>query len=216
MTDDNGGIALDAPDIRTLDIPQLRLSDATLKVRAKSSLIMHKWSEKAMRQLEGDQTGKAKEQKAPKNPDEEWKSAAYVLPGKEDLPDWEPGKYFFPAEAFKHAFLFGVGQLGDVKGMPKTKATAYVFIPEHPVLDFERVDLRTDITRNPTQMVYRPEFFGWSADLNIVYNAQVITIEQIVSLFNLGGLGGVGEWRPSAPKNKSGSHGMFEIESVIG
>lgn len=203
------------PDVRALEIPQIEIREAVLTLRGMSPLITHKWSEKAVRQLVGSQTGKAKEQKAPKDPEQEWKDACYVVPGREDWEDGKPGKYCLPASAFKHAFLYGVGQLDDTKGMPKTKATGYVFVVDDPILDFDSLSVREDITRNPTQVVYRPQFDGWSCDLHINYNARTITLEQIVALFDLGGFaGGIGEWRPSAPKNKSGSFGRFRVESV--
>jgi hypothetical protein len=88
---------------------------------------MHRWSEKALKALEDAQTGKAKQQKAARIPAEEWLAAAYVIAGREEQPDWQPGKYFFPASAFKHAFLYGVAQLDD-KRIPKTKATGWVYI----------------------------------------------------------------------------------------
>ena len=56
---------------------------------------------------------------------------------------------------------------------------------------------------------YRGEFKQWSTTLNIRYNANVMSMEQIVNLFNIGGFScGVGEWRPE----KGGSNGMFHVE----
>lgn len=207
----------DEPDIRSIEIPQLDVRQAILHVVGISPLIMHRWSEKAAKALEDAQTGKAKQQKAPRVPEEEFVAAAYIIAGKEEEPDWQPGKYYFPSTAFKHAFLYGVSQLGDVKTMPKTKATGWVYVDADPVLDFERVELRTDIGRNPTQPIYRPYFFNWSCDLQVGYNGRTISLEQVVSLFDLGGFsGGIGEWRPSSPKNKSGSFGRFRVERVTG
>lgn len=203
-------------DIRHIQIPALNIGQAILHVVGISPIIMHKWSEKAANLLEANVTGKAKQQKAARDPDQDWRDAAYVIPGKENLPDWQPGKYFLPAAMFKHAFLYGVSQLGDVKTMPKTKATGWVYVDQDPVLQFDSCDLRRDIGRNPTQPVYRPQFNNWSADLQVGYNANAITLEQVVSLFDLGGFsGGIGEWRPSSPKNKSGSYGRFRIEKVV-
>lgn len=211
-----GGLAQTATaDIRTLEIPQLEIKEAVLTLAGMSPLICHRWSHKAISELEGSQTGKAKQQRAPKDPEQEWRDACYIIPGREDWEDWQPGKYCLPASAFKHAFLYGVGQLDDTKGMPKTKATGYIFVVEDPELKFESVSLRRDITRNPTQMVYRPQFNDWSVELLINYNSRTITLEQIVSLFDLGGFaGGICEWRPSAPKNKSGSYGRFRVTQV--
>jgi len=201
-------------DIREIAIPELDVRQAVLHLVGISPLIVHKWSTKALKALEDAQTGKARQQKAARVPDEEWLAAAYVIAGKEDLPDWQPGKYFVPASAFKHAFLYGVAQLDD-KRIPKTRATGWVYVDADPVLEFESVTLRTDIGRNPTQPIYRPMFNGWALDLFVGFNARAITVEQVVSIMDLGGFaGGIGEWRPSAPKNKSGSYGRFRVERV--
>lgn len=55
---------------------------------------------------------------------------------------------------------------------------------------------------------YRPEFKHWRVKLPIKYNADKISLEQLVNLFNLAGFGvGVGEWRPE----KDGQYGMFHV-----
>lgn len=56
---------------------------------------------------------------------------------------------------------------------------------------------------------YRAEFKDWATSLIIKFNANAISISQIVNLFNAGGFAnGVGEWRPA----KDGSYGTFHIE----
>jgi hypothetical protein len=180
-----------------------------------SPLIMHRWSEKALRTLADSQTGKAKTPRQPKQPEQEALAASYVLPGHEDDPD-QPGKFYFPAPAFKHAFLYGVSQLDDVKQFPKTKATGWVFIDGDPILGFQEVVRREDVGRNPTQMLYRLQFNDWGCDLSVTYNSNAITLEQVAALFDLGGVGGVGEWRPTSPKNKSGDFGRFHVGGVQG
>jgi hypothetical protein len=201
-------------DIREIAIPELEMRQAILNIVGISGLIQHQWSKKALAQIEGKQTGKAMQQKTARVPDEEWVAAAYIVPGKEELIDWKPGKYFHPASAFKHAFLYGVSQLDD-KRIPKTKATGWLFVDRDPVLDFSGVVLRTDIGRNPTQPVYRPEFTDWSCELFVSFNARTVSLEQVVAIMDLGLFcGGIGEWRPSAPKNKSGSFGRARVKSV--
>ena len=189
------------------------MRSAVIHLEGVSPLIMHRWSEKALKTLEDSQTGKAKGQRTPKVPEEEAMAAAYVVPGQEDA-DNAPGKFYFPAPALKHSFLYGCSQLDDIKNFPKSRATGWVFIDRDPILGFDEVVMRTDVGRNPTQMVYRLMFNGWSADLDITYNANTITLEQIAALFDLGGTGGVGEWRPTSPKNKSGDHGRFRVAGV--
>jgi hypothetical protein len=177
---------------------------------------MHKWSDKALKMLEDSQTGRAKGQREAKQPLEEARAGAYVVPGREDWEDGKPGKYCFPAPAFKHAFLYGVSQLDDTKKFPKTKTTGWVFVNSDPVLRFAEMAMRSDVGRigQGTSMVYRFMFTGWEVDLDVTYNANTITVEQVAALFDLGGTGGVGEWRPTSPKNKSGDFGRFVVLGV--
>jgi len=201
-----------APTQRELVIPEVETRRAILEVRAVSPLIMHAWSTKALRTLEDSQTGKAKQKKGPRNPEEEWRAACYIVPGREDWDDGAQGKYYFPASAFKHAFLYGVGQLDDTRSFPKSRATGWVFVVSDPILNFESLTWRTDIGRNPTQPVYRPQFDGWGCDVTVDYDGHSITLEQVVSLMDRGLFtGGIGEWRPSAPKNKSGGYGRARV-----
>lgn len=203
-----------APSTQEIQIPQLDFRPVVLTIQGTSPLIMNRWSEKAMKQIEDKQTGKAAQKKAARNPEAEYKDAAYVVTGGEDLPDWEPGKYFFPASAFKHAFLFGVAQLNDVKTFPKTRATGWFFPTlDEPVLGFDSVTLRKgDIGRNPTRPLYRPQFNNWRIDLPIEYEAFSITLEQVIAILDRGlQMGGIGEWRPSAPTNKTGMFGRARV-----
>jgi len=76
--------------------------------------------------------------------------------------------------------------------------------------------MRTDrvtIGMGTTDIRYRAEFKEWSADVPIVFNEGVISLEQLVNLFKIAGFGvGVGEWRPE----RDGIHGTWDVEGVIG
>jgi len=210
---------VEAPeDIRTIELPVIVERNASVTVKGITPLIVHRFDEKAQKMMEDKTTGVAMDKKPLRNPEELWRDAAYVVPGCEKMKDWTPGKYYFPASAFKHVFLYGVALLGDTKKMPKNKATGYMFPGEDPVLQFESVSLRKDTVRiqSGTAMIaYRPQFNEWSCDLDFSYDGNAITLEQVVALLDRGGFaGGIGEWRPSSPKNKSGSYGRFRVESV--
>ena len=58
---------------------------------------------------------------------------------------------------------------------------------------------------------YRAQYFPWSVDLVIEYPPSQISIESIVALVDAGGIGGVGEWRPSSPKGATGSYGTWSV-----
>jgi hypothetical protein len=71
--------------------------------------------------------------------------------------------------------------------------------------------MREDMVRvgmGSADLRYRGEFKEWKTTFSIRFNKNVLSIEQIVLLFNTAGFAiGVGEWRPE----KNGSHGMFHV-----
>lgn len=212
---DNGAKAALAAE--AFDIPRPEVRGVTLELEGLSGLIMHRWSEQALKQLEGSQTGKAKALKKARNGEEEAHAAAYVVPGCEDWEHGKPGKYCFPAAAFKHAFLYGVSLVDDRSNFPKTKAASWVFVDDDPVLGFDSMVIRTDtgrIGKGTSTMIYRPMFTDWRLNLDVSFASNFITAEQVAAIFDLGGTGGIGDWRPTSPNNKSGSYGRFRVVGI--
>lgn len=190
-------IKIPAPDIRVLNVV----------VAGTSPLIVHRFAEKAKKQIEDKQGKRARGAREIRDPHAEYEAACYTLNGK--------GKYGFKANAFKLAM---VDACAFCEGITKTFAKG-VFFVMGDVLEIKGARrMRTDMVRVPpgpqgrADIRYRPEWEKWSIDLQIRYNAQLITAEQLVNLLTLAGLHvGVGEQRPSAPK-KPGSNGMFEVQ----
>ena len=55
---------------------------------------------------------------------------------------------------------------------------------------------------------YRGEFWPWWVTIEVKHNANLLSAEQIVNLFNTSGFGvGVGEWRPE----RDGQFGRFHV-----
>jgi hypothetical protein len=215
----NGAVSSEAElarIVKAIEIPRLEEHHAVAQVRGLSPLIVHRFTEKARKQMEDKQTGKASGGKQLREPEKEARDAAYVVPGQERASDGTAGKYCVPAAAFKHAFLYGVAQLDDKTKFPKSRATGWFMVADDPILEFESMVFRSDVGRiagGTPQHVYRPQFNEWGCQLIFTYNT--ISLEQAVALLDRGGRqGGIGDWRPSAPKNKTGSFGRFEVLNV--
>jgi hypothetical protein len=76
--------------------------------------------------------------------------------------------------------------------------------------------MREDMVRLETGVAdirYRPGFPEWSAVLPITFNASLLSVKSLIHLVDGAGQGGVGEWRPSAPKSASGSYGTFRVDT---
>lgn len=176
-------------------------------------LIVHRFSEKAKRKMLDKMQGR-KSPKEAKDPEAEFKAAAYIL-----------GKgYGFPAVGFKAAtvsaarfypkndvtmtglrqFLFVHGEIGS-DGM--------MLVPIFGAEDGnEWPRMREDVVGvgQGTDLRYRPEFWPWRVDLRVTYVASALTRGSVLSLIDAGGMGvGVGEWRPE----RRGDFGTFKVDT---
>lgn len=197
-----------------LELPALEIQRVRITIESFSSLITHQFSEKARKEMEDKQGGKANTGRKAKNPEEEFRASLYVVPGKENDPD-EPGKFYFPAIAFKSA---AIGGCRTVDGLTMAGTKGLFFVDADPILRFREMRMRQDTVRlesGVADLRYRGEFLDWSCDLNVSFNSRAITLAQIVNLFNVGGFSiGVGEWRPTPKKGQSGNHGRFTVTAV--
>lgn len=187
-----------------------RIAEETLSVPivGTSPLIMHKFAEKAKKQMLDAMQGR-RTPKEPKEPEKEYEGCFYKL---------EDGRYGFPADAFKQAtvgsarfygkevtmkglnqFLFFRGEVGD-DGRQMV------------AIDGE-ASMREDIVRvgnGGSDIRYRPQFWPWSASLEVTFFTSVLTRDSVLSFIDAGGLAlGIGDWRPE----KRGTFGTYRIDT---
>ena len=71
--------------------------------------------------------------------------------------------------------------------------------------------MREDMVRvgmGTADIRHRAEFETWGAVLRVKFNANVLSAEQVIGLFEAGGFGvGIGDWRPE----KDGVNGRFHV-----
>ena len=188
-------------DAEEVKLAGLAVDHITLRLVGLSPLIVHKWSEKAKKQMLDKQMKVASQGKAAKDPEQDYRESLYIR---------DDGSYGFPAVAFKAAavragtycdmkmvFLRGAfhveGDLVRIEGEPE------------PREDMVRVGMGTADIR------YRPQFPKWATELDITYNSRALTVGQLVNLFEIAGFAvGVGEWRPE----KDGQFGRFRVEAI--
>lgn len=194
-------------------IPAINIQLFNIKLVGDSPLIVHKWDEKAKKEMLDKHMKKATKGKEIRNPFMEYVKSLYWLteipenPTQEDI---ENAKFGFPTVAFKSAAVDAGYQAGLTKNKTISRGAFHVMgdmaeIIGTPLMreDMVRVGMGTPDLR------YRAEFKKWSVNLTIRYNANVMSIEQIINLFNMGGFAcGIGEWRPA----KDGSYGMYHVE----
>lgn len=199
------GMSTDAP-LLAID----RIAEETIQVPiiGVTPLIMHRFSEKAKRQMLDAAQGK-QTPKQPKDPQAEYEAAFYRV--GED-------KYGLPADAFKQATVGAARFYG--KAVSMTALKQFVFVRGElgddgralVVISGAEPKMREDVVRvgrGGTDLRYRPEFYPWSATLDVTYFTSVITRGSVLSLIDAGGLAiGVGEWRPE----RDGTFGTYRID----
>jgi hypothetical protein len=181
-------------------LPKFDLRNMRITLVGVSPLICHAWSSKAKREMLEKHMKKPKQAKSAKDPQKDYEESLYPYPG---------GGYGFPTIAFKAA---AVDACSHVDGITKVEARGAFHIDgellkingtPQPREDMVRISMGTADIR------YRGEFNPWSVDIPIRYNAGVLSLEQIMHLFEIAGFSiGVGDWRPQ----RDGSYGMFHVK----
>lgn len=181
-----------------ISIPQMQVEVLRLTLVGDSPLISHHWAQKAKQQMLDKQMKKANKGKDAKDPQKDYEESIYRT---------EEGKPCFPAVAFKAAAV-GACRYVDMK-MTEARGAFHV-LGEMIELEGEP-EMREDIVRigkGVADVRYRAQFPKWRANIDIRYNANAISAEQIIKLFEIAGFAcGIGEWRPQ----RNGSYGMFHV-----
>lgn len=180
-------------------IPEIRVR--TLKMIAEGvgqGIICHQISPGTIKDIQDKQEHKPVQKKGPRKPQDEYESCIYRF----------NGGYGFPATAFKKAAVEGCTTLGSI-----TKI--YARQSHHVVGDMVQLHGKPEMCTHMVRVQgkdsvprYRALFPKWKVELEILYNENAISPEQLVHLYNHAGFAvGVGDWRPE----KGGSFGMFKI-----
>lgn len=200
-------------DIETTEekitIPPIESKIAIIKLIGVTPLLVNRFDEKSKTQMLEKQMKTAKKAKEARDPQKEFESSLYKIPGKKN-------KYGVPVGGLKNC---AVSACRFIDGIPMTLAKgAFHVLDEHghglipidgsdPVID-ERIcrigpfGKKTAITR------FRGRFDKWSLTFKIKYNSRIISPSQLLNLYENSGFSvGLCEFRPE----KSGSLGMFEV-----
>jgi len=188
-----------------------RMEDAVIEVPiiGLTPYIPHKWSTKVIGMLPGHpDAAKVKPTKGAHDPEKEAEGCLYRI-GKKQLAA--------PATAFKAAL---VDACRFFKEPSMTEAKQLLFVDGEGVdqlvpIDCKELILREDTPRNANgnpDLRYRYALHGWSAVLRVRYVPIRLSRESVVALVDAGGRGGIGDWRPSAPKSKTGTYGTWRVD----
>lgn len=206
-------------------LPGISVQYSSLRIVGDLPLICHAWNGKTKKLMVEEQQEKTIKGKEPRRPVIEFADCLYWVtekPNLDGLTDEEAqeklskvipqSKFGFPATAFKSAAIDGGVSQGIIEKSDTVQQTFYVMgdlaeIEGTPPTIYESV---TRGKNGNAQITYRAKFETWATNLNIRYNANVISVRQIINLFNAGGFGnGVGDYRIG---EKGGKYGAFHVE----
>jgi len=210
-------------------VKPVEIATMNVRIRGNSPLIVHKWSEKAKKEILDKQTKATKTKgREAKNPVADFIASAYWLtpePTEGTQEAFEKAvadgaRWGFPVTAIKQAAIMAASR-NDIDVKTTTLRGSFFIAGEGADMLAEIKgcvpEMREDMVRvggisKTADIRYRAMFTDWYMDLQIQYNKNgTITPEQIVNLINLGGFTcGIGEWRPE----KDGAYGMYQVEAV--
>ena len=205
----NGRKAPAAPpveEVATVNIDRIGVRTLIVPLVGTSPLVVHRFSEKAKRQMLDAMQGR-RSPKESKDPNAEYEAAAYRF---------KDGGFGFPVIGFKAAT---VGGARFYSGVTMRELKQYLFFRGEIGLDGQmlaRIEgephIREDVVtvgRGGHDLRYRPEFTEWRTELTVIYVTSSITQNSVLSLIDAGGMGvGVGEWRPE----RDGDFGTFMVD----
>ena len=201
-------------DATPIQVSKQNLHSVVITIKGVSELIVHRFSAKAIKQIEDIQAKKTKT-KTKRNAKAEYNDCFYKwadgdLDGDLYPKKWDKQTTGVPAIAIKKAMV------GACRQVDMNMTTArQAFHVQVQILKIENSEpfMRTDHVRignKQTDVRYRPSYpLGWTVDVPIIYDADVISLEQLLNLIKRAGFGvGLCEHRPE----KDGDKGMFDVD----
>jgi len=228
-----------AVEAEVLTIPAIETKEAIIHIVGDSSLITHKWSEKAKREMLEKQMKVAKSKgKEAKSPEMDFIRTLYTqhdvdiagncgdaaLYSSETVPNGfanakefetyckSGGKFYFPSVAVKAAAISAGFRAGVTKNKVVMQGAFHILGEYLQIETDEPPTMREDMVKiamGTADIRYRAEFKHWEMHIPVRYNTGVITLAQLCNLINLGGFA-CGIGEWRV--ERSGMHGMFHVE----
>lgn len=188
-----------------VNLKPINVQRIAITIEGTTSLIQHKWSQKALEMMRSKGLGKKTKERSARNPEQEAKDATYF----DD--DGKPG---LPLLALKSAIInaahkdLGVEKTLVRKGLFILAPSPSMVLP----MKASKPVVREDCVRvgmGAADLRYRPEFKEWECTFTVEFDADLLQPNDIFNLIDRAGFGcGICEWRPE----KGGEFGRFRVK----
>lgn len=219
-----------------VSIKPMEIQRVKFTIEGDTPLIVHAWSEKAKRMMLQKQMKKTKTAKEAKIPTNDAIDSGYWLTNKPEHGQTEEeaqenfnaaiaagASFGFPTNGIKASIVMGAYRAGLIDKTTELKGAMFITgAGEHSTFDLAEIayggtpNIREDIgmigaMSKTADLRYRLEFWPWSIDLVLEYDATgKFSLEQILNCVDRGGrYSGLGEWRPE----RDGHNGMYHLKA---
>lgn len=184
---------------KIVELKKLNIQHHEIALWGTSPLIMHAWSHKAKEEMLNKQMKKASTGKKAKDPERDFLESIYKD---------EQGNPCFPSIAFKSSAVDAAIAMDAKK--TNLRQSFHIQGEMVPILgsDPEPREDMVKVGMGVADIRYRATFKTWGTLLPVIININLLSLEQLVNLFEAAGFGiGVGEWRPQ----RDGQFGCFRV-----
>jgi|TARA_Y100000310_G_scaffold90877_1_gene88163 hypothetical protein len=198
-------------------LPPLNIQEVDITIVGDTSLITNCWSKKAIDMMRGKQTGEPTPKKAPKVPFDDFVGSMYWMDEMPEEVTWDiinEARFGMPAIGLKNSAVTACTSVANVTKVAARQAFRVPGgdDPKHLVeIHAPPPIMREDLVRvgmGTADLRYRGEFWPWHVNFKARLNLNVISIGELVNLFNTAGQSvGIFEWR----MEKDGDMGVFHV-----
>lgn len=202
-------------DAVRISLEPIRLRTIHVVIEGDTPLIIHKFSEKAKKQIQDKQGGKATQstKKTIRKPEEEFNEARHTF-----IDEQGEVRDGVRAVAIKTALVeAGKRYMGIDK--VDTRGDLHInceLVPiDGPPAEMDEDFVRLGGPSSPADIRYRPKYWPWSLTVPVTFKPDRLSEEQIVAMFAHAGFSvGLGEHRPQG-KTSTGNNGRFSVKELI-
>lgn len=188
---------------KEISIQAISIKKAIFPIEGTSSLLMDRMSEETLKAIQDKQTGKTKSGKKIRDIDKEIKDSIHSLPD---------GSVGFPSAGFKNALIESTSFIGDIKFSKKLLKGIKIVNGVNGLIpiSFKKQDILIHNIGSNTK--HTPQFHNWSCNLEIVFDANNISEQDLATLINYAGFYyGIGIWSPRC--KSGGDFGMYQLKT---